>query len=133
MRGLFYFDFIFQETDTTGLYGFIFECKDMESRFESDAFYEKMNEMEDEFGVHDFSSYPDDGIYSIGFVTYEVERVNVLKLMIKWRDYFVSTVGEGKVGQITDLNPIYDTYVDDADIYNYIEEMTGRSGPVEIN
>lgn len=45
-------------------------------------------EIESEFGVHDWSSSPCDEVDAIGYTTYEVEKENQSKLMETWRNVF---------------------------------------------
>ena len=128
-KGVFYFDFSFDDVDDNDeylyvVYGFTFSGKEIsiEDEFESDSWIDIVEKLESEYGIHDWSSKPNDNVYAIGYTTYEVEEDKVLELMNKWRERLVSVVGESGVGKITKIVD-YDTIGDDFDIYNYLDKV----------
>lgn len=53
-----------------------------------DDYFDILDELESEYGVHDFVTTGDEEI--IGFCSYEVEPSKWLEVMQKWHDFFAS-------------------------------------------
>lgn len=61
------------------------------------------DELEGNYGVHDWGTSRTDEVFGIGFNTYEVELPRILELMGKWRAAFVGVAGEENVSRIIDI------------------------------
>lgn len=75
-------------------------------------------EMEELYGVHDWSSSPTKEVHGIGFTSYEVETKNHLELMEKWRQFFVRLCFT-----VTDIVRLDDSDVRDLDDYDIYKEI----------
>ena len=62
-----------------------------------------MNDIEDEYGVHDWSTSPVDGVNAIGFTTYETEEEKIPSLMKVWQKAFKTIFPSCVVGQVHEL------------------------------
>jgi hypothetical protein len=51
-------------------------------------FEEQVEEMEYEYGTHDWSSSPHDDVEGFGYSAYEADFARIPELMEKWRAYF---------------------------------------------
>lgn len=97
---VFYFTFSLEDTDEEITYGFNVEnplhfykmlggetFEDVE-----DGIYDEITqELESNFGVHDWSSSPNNNVDAIGYTTYEVEKNSVAKLMTAWHNEFIES------------------------------------------
>ena len=95
---VFYFTFSLEDTDKEITYGFNVEnpltfykmlggetFEDVE-----DGIYDEITqELESNFGVHDWSSSPNNNVDAIGYTTYEVEKNDISKLMTAWHNEFI--------------------------------------------
>jgi hypothetical protein len=84
---IFYFDFSFDDNSTKA-YGFAgIAEKENIIRFNFEDHQDAIrNDLEDAYGVHDWSSSPDDRVYVVGgYTTYEVEKESALKLVKGWK------------------------------------------------
>ena len=66
-------------------------------------FQEAMDELESEYGVHDWGTAPTEDVIGIGYFSYEVEVQLIQELMEKWRQVFVKQSSENDVSQIVEL------------------------------
>lgn len=97
---VFYFTFSLEDTDEEITYGFNVEnplpfykmlggenFEDVE-----DGIYDEITqELESNFGVHDWSSSPNNNVDAIGYTTYEVEKNDISKLMNAWNNEFIES------------------------------------------
>lgn len=69
-------------------YGFILEniSKDLDTDEFDELLLEITENIEDEFGLHDWSSSPSDKVYGIGFTTYEITEKKIYPLLVKWQN-----------------------------------------------
>jgi hypothetical protein len=66
--------------------------------------YDQVTEpLESEYGVHDWSSRPVDGINAIGYCTYEVGELSILELMEKWRIALGTYLHSTSIGPVVEL------------------------------
>lgn len=105
---VFYFNFFNEDTDQETIKGFI--IKNYEN---IEAELTVLDDLESEYGVHDWSSRPDPRVNGIGFTSYEVDEALYDELMNNWREYFVSIVGEENVTQVFTVSMMndYEIYV----------------------
>jgi hypothetical protein len=99
---VFYFTFDDPETDELSLHGFViedptkfYESLDVSNFDDFDEIAVRLyevhtEEIEAEYGVHDWSSRPSEAVDAIGYTTYEVESDRIPDLMNEWRNRFVS-------------------------------------------
>ena len=73
-----------------------------------------VDEFESRYGVHDWSTSPDDRVHAIGFSSYEVEQDKVDELMEGWRQHFIT-----KGLEVTEVVQYIsdDDYDSDFDVY----------------
>ena len=100
---VFYFNFYDENTETESTYGFIVNnpgnlyAKTGVAGFHefNEILYDDITEkLESEFGVHDWSSSPNEAVNAIGYTTYEVETDDIPVLMNKWSEWFSNNGGE---------------------------------------
>lgn len=76
---------------------------------------EKTQELEDEYGVHDWSSAPSPLVDGIGYRSYEVAPERLDELLTRWRDWFI---GQGVTATGVFELPVKDVHnLTDFDIY----------------
>jgi hypothetical protein len=115
---VFYFNFSL-DNDTERNCGFIFDSSSLaEDYIDEDLYDEVGSDIEDEFGVHDWSSSPA-GITAIGYTSYEVTEVD--RCMDTWHDKFVELVGDTNVSKWVDFE--LSDVDDDLSIYNKIKSV----------
>lgn len=121
-NSVFYFDFYNEDKNTeesvSRLFGFNFNSStpvDIEDGWFCDMF----NELEGEYGVHDWSSSPNDEVSAIGYTSYEVDPVFQVELMKLWQQAFVNQFGKGNVTPVVFLGEIKPTD-DDLSIFKRI-------------
>lgn len=118
---VFYFEFTNdvedEDTDHPDIYGFI--VKNMTyNEIWDDIVVDFSSDMEELYGVHDWSSSPTKEVHGIGFTSYEVETKNHLELMEKWRHIFVNLAYN--VSEVVKLDNSNFIDLDDYDIYKEI-------------
>lgn len=86
---------------------------------ETEEYLGMMSYLECDYGVHDWSSMPDDRVLAIGYYSSEVEVEKIDELMEKWRQVFVALGCETDVSRIVDID-LQSASKNDWDIY---EEM----------
>ena len=128
-NGVFYFNFVLEdemEFDSDGEeycleidYGFTFSCDNIGAIIGSDSWQHEVDRHENYFGVHDWSTSPNDKVNGIGYTSYEMTRDGAKDLMCQWRKYFISHPKFQNVGQVTEL-PDVNMTMDDLDIYNLV-------------
>jgi len=125
MDAVFYFSFYDSDTgETLSLYGFNMAVpRDLLAAIDVDALEEITEELESEYGVHDWSSRPTDQVFGIGYTTYEVPELKIPELMTKWREHFISVLGEEYVTEVVRLDAVSLEDVDDEGIYQAISEL----------
>ena len=125
--GVFYFDFFDGETEKTVMYGFIMNMlsENLEEELD-DSYDDKLEELESEYGVHDWSSSPNEAVSGIGYTSYEVEPDRHLELMGKWQQYFDTRDDVENVSHIVLVSESHMDediqHLDDYDIYRAIKE-----------
>ena len=87
--------------------------------FSSDTLYDDYTSHVEEYGVHDWSSSPDDRVFGIGFTSYEVKKSQIDKLLNEWRKMFIEVAGEENVGKIVDVR--VGDMANDYDVYQDIK------------
>lgn len=113
MNTVFYFTFS-HDDDSVQMLGFAIEVNpviedgedhsDVIDNIINNEVYESfVNDLEHQYGIHDWSSSPTDNVSGIGYTTYEVDKGKVATLMNKWNKFFVSILGPDKVGRVTRL------------------------------
>lgn len=97
---VFYFTFSLEDTDEEVIYGFnvenplpFYEMLGGKAFEEvEDGIYDEVTQIvESKYGVHDWSSSPNNNVDAIGYTTYEVERKNIDKVMNFWRNEFIES------------------------------------------
>lgn len=154
---VFYFNFVFEDEDEVNSddnvasedYGFVLSADGVEklySAFNKDVeenitaiIYENIadsndnfvEKMERKYGIHDWSSSPNDAVVAIGYTSYEVPREKVLPLMNEWRNYF-EKYAPGETTQIVK----FDAKLDSDDLKCYYEILANvaklKSSKVKI-
>ena len=123
MKAVFYFDFYDSEEDFSTVYGFNMELASdsilIEDFDESYDFF--WSDTESDYGVHDWSSSPNDNVIGIGYTSYEVDPGKYDELMEKWREYFVSRPDVTNVTGIVQLPNSNDERLDDLGIYELVK------------
>lgn len=105
-------------------YGFnVYPSKDISTE-DFDKWFEEVfsyvvEDTESDYGVHDYSSSPDDRVHGIGYCTYEVEPNRILLLMKEWQEYFGTVYGKDNVSDITQI--FWTGSMNDYDIANIIK------------
>jgi hypothetical protein len=66
-------------------------------------FQEAMDELESEYGVHDWGTAPTDDVIGVGYFSYEVKAELIPELMEKWREVFVKQSSENDVSEVVTL------------------------------
>jgi hypothetical protein len=103
-------------------------------------FDEKTQDLEDEFGIHDWSTTPAKEVDGIGYRSYEVAPTQLDELLTRWRDWFVSLgvtvtgVFELPVKDVQNLTD-FDIYVDFLQQQDQTEKsrrLTGKEMKNEI-
>ncbi|KVP17415.1 hypothetical protein [Burkholderia ubonensis] len=129
----FVFYFSFQDGDAARTYGFIVRNVSMLlaalnaedfSAFTELLYDDIVDELEGEYGVHDWSTRPSQEVEAIGFTSYEVEPEDEKTLLERWQAWFVS-----KGATVTPVVPVDESVVADGDdfaIYHYIEATLAR-------
>ncbi len=126
---VFYFTFFDEDTEQESTFGFIiqdispFLKKSNISHFSVDtSFYNEIFcKLENKYGVHDWSSSPNDKVDAIGYTTYEVPSEQFLNLLSEWQLEF------SKIGCICSSIVEIDESAssgDDWDVYSYILSKT---------
>lgn len=128
----FVFYFAFLEGDTARTYGFIVRNRSMLqaalnaedfSVFTELLYDDIVDQLEGEYGVHDWATRPSDEVEAIGFTSYEVEPDDENTLLERWQAWFVS-----KGATVTPVVRV-DEHVanagDDFAIYRNIESQLG--------
>ena len=87
-------------------------------------FEEQVDEMECEYGTHDWSSSPHDDVEGFGYSAYEADFARIPELMEKWRAYFESRPEVESVTAVVQINKTMDEVIkmSDLDFYNDIAE-----------
>ncbi|KVP97054.1 hypothetical protein WJ97_14645 [Burkholderia ubonensis] len=129
----FVFYFSFQEGDAARTYGFLvrnvsvllaaLNAEDF-SVFTELLYADIVDELEGEYGVHDWSTRPSQEVEAIGFTSYEVEPDDEKTLLERWQAWFVS-----KGATVTPVVPVDESVAHDGDdfaIYRYIEATQPR-------
>lgn len=130
-NGIFYFDFYDADTESedSTVFAFVID-KSVASEIDNgieESWYENIfDELESEYGVHDWSSSPADGVPAIGYTSYEVEADRQEELVVKWRHAFASKFGEEKVSKVVRIGRL-DNLVNDLDILKKTESILGFS------
>ncbi len=126
---VFYFNFSIEETETEKTLGFIVENPKLfyislgYSNYKQTmgCFYEDVaEELESEYGVHDWSSAPSKEVDAIGYTTYEVLEEYIPDLMSAWRQKFLDA--GCNVTEIINI-PLSISVKQDKDIYDYIKSI----------
>lgn len=119
LTAVFYFSFYNEETETSRGCGFLYNPEALDIDVDEGDFYDEVcSDIEDQYGVHDWSSSPA-GIQAIGYTTYEVEDVD--GCMNTWQKKFVELVGEDNVSKWVEYEE--DSTDDDLVIYNKILDI----------
>lgn len=120
-KGVFFFSFSMEYhegKDEIINYGFTFDFgKQIPFPFD-EAVMDEQDELESEYGVHDWFNMPDDRVIGVGYGSYEVERHRIKDLMEEWRGAFEIICDE--VGEAVQFES--DFNCSDYDIYELIEE-----------
>jgi hypothetical protein len=126
MKAVFYFDFFNGETDRSTTYAFNIDLLNADLNFDFDESYEEhCANTESDYGVHDWSSRPDDAVIGFGYTSYEVEPENYLKVMQLWRDYFVSRSDVQSTTEIVEISSELFEDLNDLGVYDeVIEELS---------
>jgi hypothetical protein len=140
---VFYFDFqndYFDENDKTiTSYGFIISSEGTENILRNthsvdfkefidsvdsdDALLAYSQDIESDYGVHDWGTSPDPRVNAIGYGTYEVEKSKIAKLMNTWREVFVKLAGADNVSQVVQLSKTGNGGGNDFDVYTEIYNL----------
>jgi hypothetical protein len=122
--GVFYMYFSFDD-GTEQLCGFNITpegVEQLQSIIDDGEFYEEfIDGIESEFGVHDWSSSPNEAVEGIGITSDEIDKNMAAKCMDRW----ISTIGDfvGDECVSSKWVEIDLDYNDDLDVYNKINEQ----------
>lgn len=135
---VFYFEFSnnFEVDDMDDIecvyYGFNMDVPDDKSEdgyyffnTEFDESYDEfLDNMEGEFGTHDWSSSPHDDVLGVGYSAYEAPFKTIPTIMEKWREYFESRPDVDNVTAVVHVDKTLDEVMNmnDKDFYDYIAE-----------
>lgn len=119
MKNVFYFDFYDEENEVSTMYAFTVDELDFNELQQSVEFEDQVCDIEDRFGVHDWSTSPADDVAAIGYTSYEI-GCELHIVMAKWRDYF-SSLG-GTVSNVV-MVPRDVANGNDAVIYDYVKSV----------
>ena len=114
LGGVFYFEFVFEDEENdeddvaTNVWAFNFTPEAVEilgpNFTESDWYEDAFCSIEDEFGVHNWSSSPVADVVGVGHTTYEVSRIDAPTCVERWRQEFAKRVGNNNISpQVYDL------------------------------
>ncbi len=131
--GVFYFSFSFEDEEVNdeipiNNWGFNLTpeaIKILGEDFAGEDWFEACFwDIEAEFGVHDWCSYPCDELVGVGYDTYEVERSLAPKCVERWRQVFIEKVGVKNVSnQVFDLGS--EGIESDLDAFNRVKKLGG--------
>ena len=122
-KSVFYFDFFNSETDKSVVYAFNIDLLNADLNEDFDVSYEDhCANTESDYGVHDWSSRPVDGIIEFGYTSYEVEPENYLKVMELWRNYFESRSDVQSTTEIVEIPEDQFENFNALDVYNEVDE-----------
>lgn len=133
---IFYFNFYNENTEENHFFGF--EIKNIEyilSKINKNNFEEMVghiyendfDDIESDYGVHDWSTSPSESVDSIGFTSYEIESEHWNTVLEKWRDVFNRLGGE--CSEIVEINARQSMQGDDMEIYKTIKDSIERKRP----
>ena len=112
--GVFYFSFYNELTGEEVGKGFVFTWPEDQQKFFGEI-TDRVVALEDEYGVHDWGTSPNEKVEAFGYASYEVDPSKYDELMTKWRNVFVGLLGEETVGPVKDFDVVMDD--DDYAIY----------------
>ena len=122
-NAVFYFNFHISDNVPEVWCGFIFNSAanpELEDMIDNGDFYDEVCiDIEDQFGVHDWSSRPA-GILAIGYTSYEVEDPELC--IETWQSKFIELFGESNVSKWTYFDQDANTD-DDLSIFNKIKSL----------
>jgi hypothetical protein len=120
-NAVFYFNFDIGDNAPSVWCGFIFNSTaipEFEDMVDNGDFYDEVcSDIEDQFGVHDWSSSPA-GIPAIGYTSYEIE--DPAECMNTWLSKFIEMVGKSNVSKWVYFDYNND---DDLSIFNKIKSL----------
>ena len=120
---VFYFDFYNEDTDELVSKGFNINADVGGEEFiYGDEYEDIAQNIESEYGVHDWYTSPSDEVFGIGYTTYEVAPELIDRVMADWRQEFVDLVGESAVTAVVTLSDI--TANSDYEIYREVQALT---------
>lgn len=135
--GVFYFNFRFEDEEDdngdipTTNYAFNFNEKaveilgeDFPNNQNEQWFEELFWDIEAEFGVHDWVSYPCDEVVGIGYTTYEASRKEAKECVERWRQEFVKKVGEENVSPT--IFELKKDIIDDLDAFEKVKKLESK-------
>lgn len=109
--GVFYFDFYDDTTDSEDSIAYAFTidksvANKVADEIDEDWYQDIVYNLEGEYGVHDWSSSPVNGVPAIGYTSYEVEVSKQEELVKKWREAIASEVGAENVSPVVNIGAI---------------------------
>lgn len=100
-EAVFYFEFYDSQDQTRTFSIFLNDPLDREWSMVEEELFDSAALIEEEYGVHDASSSPVEGVNAIGFNTYEVEEEEKQReLMEKWREMMMEMFPEMEVSAV---------------------------------
>lgn len=106
---IFYFSFSLDNCDEQKTFGFLCSEVDFGKFVYFQGFIEDMydqdvvDDIESDYGVHDWATSPVEGVNAIGFCTYEVKEEEIPSLMKSWQKAFKTIFPSCIVGKVHEL------------------------------
>jgi len=122
-KSVFYFDFWNEETEKSVIYAFNINLLNADLDIDLDNSYEDhCSNTEMNYGVHDWSSRPNDAVIEFGYTSYEIEPKNYSTVMQLWREYFESRSDVQDTTNIVEIpNDEFENF-DSLSVYNKVAE-----------
>lgn len=101
---VFYFNFYDPETEVEKYYAFTMTLTNGRLNEEFDDSYDQMfDQVESEYGVHDWSTRPNDAVIGFGYTSYEVDPDKYEYLMNLWNGYFAAHKDVFSIGTVVEV------------------------------
>lgn len=124
---VFYFVFSYEEMDEFELLAFNFsihgsEIQSIHDIIDLEAYQETVSDLEMRYGIHDWSSSPNENFEGIGYTTYEIDKELVGIFMDDWRRFFRRTFPGVNLSPVFELDMSLSMEHDEV-IYNAVQAL----------
>ena len=122
-KSVFYFDFFNPDTEKSVVYAFNMNLLNANLNEDLDTDYgDHCSDTEMNYGVHDWSSRPNDAVIEFGYTSYEIEPKNHSTVMLLWREYFESRSDVQDTTNIVEIPSDEFENFDSLAVYNKVAE-----------